>query len=58
MCHVRMSFVKGWGERYRRPNITATPCWVELQFTSALQLVDKFLDSKRDSNELIMHSYS
>lgn len=43
MCHIRISYIKGWGEQYRRQTITATPCWVEVQFPEPLQVLDKVL---------------
>ncbi|KAI6224689.1 MH2 domain-containing protein [Aphelenchoides besseyi] len=45
MCYLRISFVKGWGECYRRRTITATPCWVEIYLTNALERLDKALMS-------------
>jgi hypothetical protein len=42
-CKIRISFVKGWGRKYRRPTITACPCWVELQLNKQLGLLDAAL---------------
>lgn len=27
---VRISFAKGWGPNYSRPEVTACPCWLEV----------------------------
>uniref|UniRef100_A0AC34Q353 MH2 domain-containing protein n=1 Tax=Panagrolaimus sp. JU765 TaxID=591449 RepID=A0AC34Q353_9BILA len=45
LCHMRMSFVKGWGERYRRQTITYTPCWVEIHLVQMLQAIDDALQN-------------
>ena len=42
-CLLRISFVKGWGPDYVRPDIKSTPCWVEVTMCRALQLLDDVL---------------
>ncbi|KAI1707622.1 MH2 domain-containing protein [Ditylenchus destructor] len=58
MCHLRISFVKGWGEHYRRQTITATPCWVEVQFPTPLQILDKILMQTGGPHDRDIHSYT
>jgi len=45
LCYVRMSFVKGWGEKYRRRAITQTPCWAEAHWVQMLHKVDEVLQN-------------
>ncbi|MCP9265840.1 Mothers against decapentaplegic-like protein 2 [Dirofilaria immitis] len=57
MCHMRISFVKGWGEQYKRQTITSTPCWVEIHLAIPLQKLDRILSQIPGPNDPI-HSFT
>ena len=38
------SFVKGWGEAYRRSHIDSCECWIEISLLDCLQWLDTVLE--------------
>ncbi len=53
MCKIHISFIKGWGEEYRKRKLTSTPCWIEIHLQGAMQWVDKVLRVTRGPQGLI-----
>ena len=43
LCSIKLSYAKGWGEKYHRQRVSDTPCWLEIQFHGALTWIDKVL---------------
>jgi len=58
MCFVRLSFIKGWGADYQRPEITSTPCWIEVQFHQPLSWIDSALIAMEPPDHLNITSVS
>lgn len=54
---MRISFVKGWGEQYKRQTITSTPCWVEIHLAIPLQKLDRALSQIPGPNDPI-HTFT
>lgn len=42
-CAIRISFVKGWGSSYHRNDITMCPCWLQINLTVPMQMLDEKL---------------
>nr|QWX95823.1 SMAD-8A [Strongyloides stercoralis] len=56
-CTVRLSFGKGWGNEYKRPTVSSTPCWLEIHLHGALRWVDNVL-SHMNSPEMRVSSFT
>lgn len=58
-CLCRISFVKGWGQQYRRQTIISCPMWIEVQFPRSLQMLDEVMMEHADEiGAEEMHSFS
>uniref|UniRef100_A0A0N4Z6K3 MH2 domain-containing protein n=1 Tax=Parastrongyloides trichosuri TaxID=131310 RepID=A0A0N4Z6K3_PARTI len=40
---TRISFIKGWGENYRRKSITDSPCWLEILILKPMMMIDNLM---------------
>uniref|UniRef100_A0A0N5B1S4 MH2 domain-containing protein n=1 Tax=Strongyloides papillosus TaxID=174720 RepID=A0A0N5B1S4_STREA len=40
---TRISFIKGWGENYRRKCITDSPCWLEILVIKPMLMIDSIM---------------
>ncbi|CEF64630.1 Mothers against decapentaplegic homolog 3 [Strongyloides ratti] len=40
---TRISFIKGWGENYRRKSITDSPCWLEILIIKPMLMIDSIM---------------
>ena len=47
---LEVSFVKGWGENYKRQRVMETPCWLHFRIIEALDYLDFKLKNMNGPN--------
>lgn len=50
LAGFEFSFIKGYGENYKRINISQTPCWFYIVIADAREYIDKMLNEMTGPN--------